>query len=421
MIGKHISIFYCNPQLNDNLPFQDLQNVNTLGDYKCTVLKLNRRNIPFVADLRIEKLSNSDIGAEYKFSMADILHKALNGNKLENIKNKFFPYFNNQYTGIFRFNLSDMTIILANDKAKEIFGVHDIQGAKLNDLFATREEYMRFYDLLVQKKQLSNYEFKVCQKCGDERWVYINCSIFMEEGYAEGILLDITSRKKQLIELNRLNEDLDRFIYHASHDLRAPLSTILGLVNVFEMEGGNDPGFYADLIREKIFQLDELLSELVQLTHNRKTEPNFETIDLIQTTKYIIADLNNAGNVKINLNFEVSEIKSDFIRFKTILRNILSNALKYYDASKESPMVDVSFKVLKNQLIITIRDNGIGIDRDHLPNLYDMFYRATRQSSGSGLGLAIVKEMVDKIGGTISVSSQLAKGTTFLVTLPIEI
>jgi signal transduction histidine kinase len=105
-------------------------------------------------------------------------------------------------------------------------------------------------------------------------------------------------------------------------------------------------------------------------------------------------------------------------RLDIILNNLFSNAIKYADLHKEEPRLEVSIKFPDNKAEIKISDNGEGISSEALPKIFDMFYRASESGSGSGLGLYIVKEAIQKLNGTISVKSELGKGTEFFVTIP---
>jgi signal transduction histidine kinase len=123
--------------------------------------------------------------------------------------------------------------------------------------------------------------------------------------------------------------------------------------------------------------------------------------------------------LKINIDTQEDlEINSDPSRLRVILNNLLHNAIKYADPSKENSMIWITTSREGNACIIEIKDNGIGIATDLQPRIFEMFFRATSLSTGSGLGLYIVKESLEKISGTIAFESLPGKGSTFRVTLP---
>ncbi|MEL7005102.1 MAG: PAS domain-containing sensor histidine kinase [Bacteroidota bacterium] len=417
VLGKHFSLLYSSSQIESSLPEKNLKETFISGSYQATAMKVKKKKIPFLANIQIVKLANSQTGV-YKLVLSDSTHKAILSQRLQSLKNKYFPFFNNTYTGIFRFQLSDGLVTLANNKAIEIFGREVESNFNLKSIFFSDEQYHEFVDSLKAQGELHEYEFQVCQECGKNRWVSISCQAFFNEDYAEGVLLDITERKNQVLELERLNDELDRFIYHASHDLRAPLTSILGLANLMELE--NDVNStYGSLIKERVEHLDELLRELVELTRNNKTELQIDLIDFKADINTILDEISNPNNVQIDVHID-SELPfySDAVRLKTIIRNLISNAVKYYDGEKDDPYVKFSVKRKLDSVELTISDNGIGIDNDSIKRLFTMFFRATSNASGSGLGLFIVKAMLGKLGGTIQVESELEVGTTFTIQLP---
>jgi len=109
---------------------------------------------------------------------------------------------------------------------------------------------------------------------------------------------------------------------------------------------------------------------------------------------------------------------SDLTKVRVVLNNLLSNAVKYRRYEVKKSRIKVEVRVTKKRTNIKISDNGIGIDSEHLPHIFEMFYRATDHVDGSGLGLYIVKETIEKLNGTISVTSRPKFGTTFRIMLP---
>jgi signal transduction histidine kinase len=101
-----------------------------------------------------------------------------------------------------------------------------------------------------------------------------------------------------------------------------------------------------------------------------------------------------------------------------VFNNLISNAIRYSDPYKKQSFVRIGITTTVDQAHITVEDNGIGIEQEHIEKVFNMFYRATESKSGSGLGLYIVKETLDMLGGKIQVSSTMGKGTTFTLTIP---
>ena len=244
------------------------------------------------------------------------------------------------------------------------------------------------------------------------------------------VLSDITDTKaventlrENNKQLQKTNEELDRFVYSTSHELRSPLMSILGLVNLLETEQKSDElDNYLNMIRDTIGRLDKIIHDIIDYSRNSRSDIIFENVDFkcfiedaIQSHSY----LENFEKVKFSLDVENGvSFFSDKKRVQIIFNNLISNCIKFHNLEQEEPFVKVSVKTSPVNAVITICDNGTGIHEKHIPKVYEMFYRATDKSTGSGIGLYIVKEIVEKLKGKIKVKSELRKGTTFIIELP---
>lgn len=237
-----------------------------------------------------------------------------------------------------------------------------------------------------------------------------------------GVYVDITERKKVEEELKVRNTELDNFVYKVSHDLRAPLSSILGLINLANMPGNDDSLVeYMKLIKKKVEQLDHFINDVLSHSKNLKMEVRIAKVELrtiIDQTFNDLNYLNGADQINKEVILTGSEFYSDQWRIAEIFRNLISNAIKYRKAGREDSIIRIIVTTVKNRTDILFQDNGIGIDHGYLKHIFDMFYRASEQSSGSGLGLYIVKNAIEKLGGEVSVESTLGTGTTYRIMLP---
>ncbi len=237
-----------------------------------------------------------------------------------------------------------------------------------------------------------------------------------------GVYVDITDQKRIEEELKVRNIELDNFVYKVSHDLRAPLSSVLGLVNLASLEGNDDSlADYIKLIGEKVKQLDHFISDVLSHSKNLKLEVKIEPINLQKLADQTFADLSylkGANEIKRTVEIEGTSFHSDPWRIGEIFRNLISNAIKYRDFGKSDPHIHIKIKSGSQRATIIFEDNGIGISKPSLNKIFEMFYRASEQSDGSGLGLYIVKNAVDKLGGILKVSSEIGRGTTFELKLP---
>ncbi|MCK5280441.1 MAG: GHKL domain-containing protein, partial [Cyclobacteriaceae bacterium] len=241
---------------------------------------------------------------------------------------------------------------------------------------------------------------------------------------------DITELKNsqfRLIEKNRdlqkVNSELDSFVYRVSHDLRAPLTSILGLINLMKIETSHDKfSEYVDLQERSIHKLDLFIKEIMNLSRNSRLGITVSKIDFDELLNEIFESQHyakTAENVKRIFNVEENiSFYTDRQRLSIILNNLISNSLKYVSPHKKESYVKVDVFSENNECIIIVSDNGIGISEVYLPKIFQMFFRATQDFNGSGLGLYIVKETVEKLKGKITVKSKNRLGTTFKVVLP---
>jgi signal transduction histidine kinase len=231
--------------------------------------------------------------------------------------------------------------------------------------------------------------------------------------------------RNQNEELIKINEELDSFVYSVSHDLRAPLLSLLGLLNISRMdERPRDPVYdqYFDMMEKSITKLDGTLKEILDYSRNARTEVKPVEVDLVHLIKKAIQKLEHMeGFDEIEISIDTRRMHlpffSDAYRVSVIFENLLSNAIKYRNPRKKC-FLQIQLDITQKEAVVSFTDNGIGIDEKILSNVFKMFYRGTEQSEGAGLGLYLVKETAHKIGGSISATSQLGFGSTFEFTIP---
>jgi signal transduction histidine kinase len=225
------------------------------------------------------------------------------------------------------------------------------------------------------------------------------------------------------IHLEKTNAELDRFLYSTSHDLRSPLSSIKGLVNIARMETTDQKlqGYFSMMI-DRVNKLDFFIKDIIDYSKNARTDVRTELVDfnklldeVTENLKYIEGAEGIQFRTKVSLDYPVSADKN---RLSIILNNLMANAIKYHDRKKEKQWIDVQVTNSNNTIKLRVSDNGTGIEPEHHNKIFDMFYRGTVQSNGSGLGLYIVKETVAKMSGSIALESSPGLGSSFLITLP---
>jgi signal transduction histidine kinase len=268
---------------------------------------------------------------------------------------------------------------------------------------------------------------EICLKNQNNECVYFDVSVANKIASHEirGLVImlhDITQRKRKTIQLEQENEHLDQFIFKTTHDLRSPIHSALGLLNLLEKAPEKERRNYLEMTRNTLLKLEALIEEVNQLYKVDKMAVKRQQIDLKEMVEGEITVLKNhpkGRGINFELNYSENTILfSDILRLRTIISNLLSNAVKYSDTSKESSFVRIDTKIDYQSLIVTITDNGIGIPEESLGHIFEIFYRATSDGNGTGLGLHIVKDTVARLNGKIEVKSRLGQGTQFKVLLP---
>jgi PAS domain S-box-containing protein len=336
------------------------------------------------------------------------------------------------------FQNSPMAIVFLDDKGNvvqinqgfhELFGfsIDELKGQGLNAYIVPEELEAEGNDLnsLITSYKVIRIETVRRRKDGEMLSLIVyGVPVHMEDKTIGifGVYVDITEQKKIEKELKIRNAELDNFVYKVSHDLRAPLSSILGLVNLANMPGNTDnPGTYMSLIGRKVEQLDHFIGDVLSHSKNLKQDVTIEKVDLRQIIANTFTDLSYLRTAEVattEIDIQRADFYSDRCRLAEIFRNLISNAIKYRRMDIDRPTVKVTVHIDEQEADISFSDNGIGIEPDKLLNIFEMFYRASTQSDGSGLGLYIVKNAVEKLGGQIDVFSRPLQGTEFKIILP---
>jgi signal transduction histidine kinase len=246
-----------------------------------------------------------------------------------------------------------------------------------------------------------------------------------------GVSNDITERKtaelklaQQNKELIKTNSELDRFVYSVSHDLRAPLSSMLGIIEIsLDVTEEELIRQHLSMLKGNVKKLDGFIGDILDYSRNARMEVKNERIIFADLLNEIKGNLKYMGgahrlvDIKIELN-DNAPVFSDKTRLSIVLNNLISNAIRYQNQAINDPFVKIQIDTAGNQTVLTISDNGIGIRKEYHEKIFDMFYRVSEASVGSGLGLYIVKEAITKIDGVVELQSEPGKGSIFIITIP---
>ncbi|MEX2336270.1 MAG: PAS domain-containing sensor histidine kinase, partial [Fulvivirga sp.] len=388
-------------------------------------------------DITIQKLAEDQI--KETGQLLESINQNINEGIHRSIPGKHFKYVNQAFLKMFGFQS-----LKALNKANSV------------TLYASASKRDEIYEMLYKHKSINNAEVKFKRTDGSEFWGLYSCSLSNGsdgEDIFDGAVRDITEIKLAEEKLTQLNEELrkqnlalasreeelnialqelsdrnfelDQLVYKTSHDLRSPLTSILGLVNIAKID--NDPKqqeAYLTRIEKSILKLDEFVKSMLNYAKSSRTEIKMEPFELHELIENCVSDLEyleNFQKVSTNINIRISRkpFLSDPLKLKIIFSNIISNAYKYINPAVDNSFLNICAQFKATDMIITFTDNGIGIPENHQNKIFDMFYRATEISEGSGLGMYIVKQSVNKLGGSITVESAVNKGTTFSVVIPI--
>ena len=347
---------------------------------------------------------------------------------------------------------------------EEIVALHE--GSTIFSL-SSNKEIEKLVQEVVRKNESTQYESKLPNKHGKIIWVISTLTpILDQDGNLRKIVIidsNITERKeaeqrvqnlneeleakvrertaelalantqlqkendehiKTAQQLKATNEELDSFVYRASHDLKGPLASLLGLVNIAKAELGENEiaTRYLDLMERRGQRLDSILVDLIEATQVKQSVVELrqfaprEMIDHIVELAQSKADCREAEFV-IKVPEELTCV-SDRKLIRSILQNYIENSAKYGDPKKGKTVSTTEILLENGHMEIRVSDNGVGIPESVRDRIFDMFYRGTNQVSGSGLGLYIVKQAVEKLGGEVKVESAVGKGTTFIARVP---
>lgn len=297
-----------------------------------------------------------------------------------------------------------------------------------DDLKRTRE----VIELHVKNLLPYQNELRMKTKQGVYRW-FLDSGSFKadEQGNATkliGSIIDIEDRKRaeeeilsKNFQLAKTNEELDRFVYSASHDMRAPLTSLLGLINISEKTNNVDElHAYLQMMKGRIKTMEGFIREVTDYSRNTRLDLALEKTDLEEVIVEVTQNLSYmTGKIRIEIDLLAKiTLLTDPGRLKVILNNLVSNAYKYHRLDQPDPYIRFSAYRDNNRVVISIADNGLGIEPDYHQKIFDMFFRASVKSEGSGLGLYIVRETLQKLGGSIWVESIPGEGSTFTFEVP---
>jgi signal transduction histidine kinase len=309
---------------------------------------------------------------------------------------------------------------------------HQVRTSKLNS--AIREKMLLEISILSNKLTINERNFSNTLGEGTHMIkglliiinVFFILIIISSVSYYYSIMVKRLIASKKEIEIKNenliiLNSELDNFVYSVSHDLRSPITSLKGLIELTKLEDDLEQiNYYLMLMCQSLNKQDQFISDIIDYSKNKRVQIVVKPVSLNELIDDAIHQHNNninANKIAITKDVLVDEVQSDRLRLKIILNNLLSNAIKYVDESKKEMLISIKTYNSGSFHKIEITDNGIGIQEEYKEHIFNMFF-VINSNKGSGLGLYIVKETLDKLNGNIMVFSESKVGSKFIVTIP---
>ncbi|TRX47194.1 response regulator [Fulvivirga sp. M361] len=314
---------------------------------------------------------------------------------------------------------ADLILTYWNQTAKSIFKIENVIGRHIREVFPSWyhngviDLFLEALELNISKPVAFNH------KLG--RMEFFKGDIFPSMDGGTVLLRMVTEEKQNAEEMMKLNTELETLLYRISHDLKGPVASVMGLLNLLQKDPDFDLKKFIYMMSTNMKRLDQTLVRLLNITKVKAGSENLARMNVFSELQEIIdalVFLEGFENIKIKLDLDKSlEIYCDPSIFSCVWQNLLENAIKYRQVGRVN-QVTIQASENKTGLSFCITDTGQGIDPLVHRNIFDMFFRGNEESDGSGLGLYIVKNALNKINGTIRIDKSYSKGAKFHIYIP---
>jgi PAS domain S-box-containing protein len=289
-------------------------------------------------------------------------------------------------------------------------------------------ETVRVRRALVEGTTVVTFENRYLAKDGTWKWLSWN-AVPQSDGSIYAVARDITLQKEDekitqllLRKLEQRNQELDQFAYIVSHDLKSPLRSIINLSEWIKEDLGDalkpEVAGQIDLLQSRVVRMQRLIEDLLQYAKTGRGELPLETVNLNQLLAEVIEGQARPVGFQILVPKPLTEIAGRTIELYQLFENLIGNAVKYRAA--DDGRVSITQQDEGDHWQFKVQDDGIGIDPKHHKRIFQVFQRldAAEEIEGTGIGLALVQKIIHAMGGSIGLTSQEGKGSTFLFTWP---
>lgn len=362
--------------------------------------------------------------------------------KLKESEERFRKVFELSSSGICLFSLKTHKILDINEAYLNMLGYEyeEIIGKSAVEVgYMTYDDHQIIQKIFLKSRSLKNYEFTFMKKTGEKGTAFFSLYPIVINGETciISVVYDITKRldaekqkSKLLIDLEKVNAELESFTYSVSHDLRAPLRTISGYTHLLEKEHGtniNEDGKSLMIsIKKEALRMGQLIDDLLSFSRLGKGEIKKAEVDVNTLVSSVISDLTNSDfnkgipdNSKKVIVHELLPTFGDNALLRQVFFNLIANALKF-SRKTENPAIEIGSYSEKTENMYYVKDNGVGFDMQYYDKLFKVFQRLHGQEEfeGTGIGLAIISKIVLKHGGKVWAEGKINEGATFYFSLP---
>jgi PAS domain S-box-containing protein len=364
--------------------------------------------------------------------VTDINERKINEEKVAKSEERYRHLIETMHEGVIYVDTS-LAVEFANPRFYDMLGYPEAEvlGRTIFDFITDPEQQEAIKEHLLRQEgpDTSQFEVQFNKKDGDAIWLLMSGNLIYEDEEhneptgAMATMADITSLKNTEEQLKAINQDLNTFVYKSSHDLKGPLSSIMGLTALANKEITDERALnYINMISQGAGRLDNILSDLLETIRIKEGEVILSEIEfepIIDEVLHSLGHYENFGRLDIQTGIKLTDkFYADKKILTSVIQNLFENAIKYQDTAKEHSYVKLDISMENGYLWIIIKDNGLGIPEHAQDKIFNMFYRANLSSKGTGLGLYIVRSAIEKLGGRIEMKSEEGAGTEFYIKLP---
>ena len=443
IIGQHFSVFYPEPLRKTGYPERVLQKALEKGEYKENGWRLRKGGHRFWCSITLTPIWRDGKCIGFSKVTRDLSQKKEATQKLKRSEERM-QLLIDSVKDYAIFMLDPEGIVTTwNTGAKRLKGYHEgeIIGQHFSVFYPEADTESGFpdYELLMARKEgkFEDEGWRV-RKDGSRFWANVVITPILQEeeliGYAK-VTRDLSELfkarvqlEKRNAELQRINSDLDNFVYAASHDLKAPILNVEGLLAVLyksclEQEVENDEKVHAiyNMLLFSIDRFKQTIQDLTEISYLQKEKvvSNEQVIlpDILGEVKHFLRDLITVKKAEFVVDFEVEELNFSRKNIRSIFYNLISNSLKFSSPDRP-PVIKIHATMVEpNYLLLRFSDNGLGINKGQTEKIFSMFKRLHQHVEGSGIGLFLVKRIAENADGKVEVESEVGKGSTFSIYL----